>query len=299
MTKNSSSRSKPVGNTKQPAKKQISGARHWEFTLNNYSNADISAIEQLDSSIVPIIVGQSEVGEESGIKHLQVQISYAKGKKGRPLTMLKEAFGHSKASLRKCRIVKNTRLYCSKDDTHDGIWRYARGWKRPVPLATITYDILNKYQKSIADFFQKPCDPRFSRDIFWFWEPKGNMGKTILSTFFYDQRDACIISGKKGDCFLAIANYLATHDGSGPEIVIVDIPRSNINYVSYTAIEKIKDGLLFSGKYESKPVRFNRPHVICLANELPDESAVSADRWKIVNFAKDEVFDGVVSIQRN
>ncbi len=291
MTKNSSNSSKGVGNTRQPPKKQISAARHWEFTLNNYTNADISAIEQLDSSIVPIIVGQSEIGPE-GTKHLQVQFSYAKNEKGRPLTMLREAFGHKGASIRKVRNLKKTRFYCSKEKSHDKFWRYQRGWKRPVPLATITYDILNKYQKSVADFFQKPCDPRFSRDIFWFWEPKGNMGKTVLSTFFYDARDACIISGKKGDCFLAIANYLATHDGAGPEIVIVDIPRSNINYVSYTAIEKIKDGLLFSGKYESKPVRFNRPHVICLANEYPDESAVSADRWKIVNWAKDEVFGG-------
>jgi len=295
MPKNSSSSSGQNGNTKHSARKQISPAKHWEFTLNNYTKADIKVIENMDSSIVPIIVGQSEIGEENGIKHLQVQFSL--NKKMRPLKMIQDAFGHKKASLRKVRNLLSTRNYCSKDDTHDGVWRYTRGWKRPTPLALITYDILNEYQKSIADFFKKPCDPRFSRDIYWFWEPKGNMGKTVLSTFFYDCRDAVIVSGKKGDCFFAIQSYLATHDGAGPEIVICDIPRSNINYVSYTAIEKIKDGLLFSGKYESKPVRFNRPHVICFANEMPDRQAVSLDRWKIVDFGSSSRFEGVVSIQ--
>lgn len=290
MTKNSSNSSKGLGNTSPTPKKQISPAKHWEFTLNNYTLADIKAIENLDSSRVPVIVGQSEVGEENGVKHLQVQFSLSK--KGRPLAMLRGALGHPRASVRKVRNLSDTRKYCSKDDTHDGLWRYTRGWKRPRPLATITYEILNDYQKSIADFFLKPCDPRFSRNIHWFWEPKGNMGKTILSTFFYDQRDAVIVSGKKGDCFFAIQNYLATHDGDGPEVVIIDIPRSNINYVSYTAIEKIKDGLLFSGKYESKPVRFNRPHVICFANEYPDESAVSADRWKIIKYGSSDKFLG-------
>ncbi len=291
MNKSSSKSSKGVGNTKQPPKRQISAARHWEFTLNNYSNSDISAIEQLDSSIVPIIVGQSEVGD-SGTPHLQVTFSYGKNQKGRPLNMLIRAFGHNRASIRKVRNVKNTRNYCHKDDTHDNIWRYARGWSKPVPLATITYDILDEYQKSIADFFKKPADPRFSRDIYWFYEREGNMGKTILSTFFYDQRDACLVGGKASDCFLGVSKYLETHDGQGPQIVIIDIPRSSHKYVSYTAIEKIKDGLLFSGKYESKPCRFNRCHVICFGNEEPNYSEMSEDRWKIIEFKKDKLFTG-------
>lgn len=290
-TKNSSNSSKGFGNTKQTLKRQISPAKHWEFTLNNYSKADILAIEHLDSSIVPVIVGQSEVGEENGVKHLQVQLSFSK--KTRPISIIKKALGHSRCSFRKVRNLTKCRDYCSKDSTHDKVWRMSRGWKRPVPLAKITYDILNEYQKSIADFFLKPCNPRFSRDIHWFWEPDGNMGKTILSTFFYDQRDAAIISGKKADCFFAIHSYLVTHDGAGPKIVIIDIPRSNIDYVSYTAIEKIKDGLLFSGKYESKSVRFNRPHIICFANEVPNTTTMSVDRWKIVRYGSTARYEGL------
>lgn len=286
-TKNSSKSSGKKGNNSPSSRKQISPSRHWEFVLNNYQEADILALNKLRSSIVPVIVGQSEVGE-SGTKHLQVQISFSK--KVRPINILKRELGHARCSFRKVRDLHKTRMYCSKDDTYDGHWRLSRGWKRPKELALITYDILNDYQKSIADFFQKSCDPRFSRDIHWFWEPKGNMGKTILSTFFCDQRDALIIGGKKADCFYGVQKYIINHHGAGPEIVIIDVPRETLDYVSYSAIEKVKDGLFFSGKFDSDMVRFNRPHVIIFANEEPRRSAMSEDRWKIHRYGESMIF---------
>lgn len=281
MTKNSSKSSGKNGNTNHSSKKQISPAKHWEFTLNNYTKADILALEELDRSIVPVIVGQTEVGE-NGTKHLQVQISFSK--KVRPINILKEELGHARCSLRMVRNLHKTRMYCSKDDTYDDHWRLARGWKRPQEVALITYDILNDYQKSIADFFKDNCDPRFSRDIWWFWEPTGNVGKTILSTFFCDQRDALIIGGKKADCFYGVQKYILNHHGAGPDLVIIDVPRDTLDYISYSAIEKVKDGLFFSGKFDSDMVRFNRPHVLVFANERPRMCAMSADRWKIMRF---------------
>lgn len=282
-TKNSSNSSGKNGNTNHSSPKQISPAKHWEFVLNNYTKQDILRLENINSSVVPVIVGQSEIGE-TGTKHLQVQISFSK--KVRPINILKGELGHARCSFRKVRNLDKTRMYCSKDDTYDGSWRYTRGWKRPRPIKLVTYDILNEYQKCIADFFKDYCDPLFSRDIHWFWEPKGRMGKTILSTFFCDQRDALILGGKKADCFFGVQSYMKTHGGVGPDIIIIDIPRSNMDYISYTAIEKVKDGLFFSGKYESGPVRFNRPHIICFANEEPRFDAVSADRWKIHRYGE-------------
>lgn len=286
-TKNSSKSSGKKGNNRPSSRKQISPSRHWEFVLNNYTKQDILALDNMCSSIVPVIVGQSEIGD-SGTKHLQVQISFSK--KVRPINILKGVLGHARCSFRKVRDLHKTRMYCSKDDTYDGNWRVSRGWGRPKPLALITYDILNDYQKSIADFFKVCCDPRFSRDIHWFWEPKGNMGKTILSTFFCDQRDALIIGGKKADCFYGVQKYIINHHDQGPEIVIIDVPRESLDYVSYSAIEKVKDGLFFSGKFDSDMVRFNRPHVIVFANEEPRVSAMSEDRWKIHRYGESMIF---------
>ena len=56
--------------------------------------------------------------------------------------------------------------------------------------------------------------------------------------------------------------------------------------VSYNAIEQLKDGLVFSSKYEGGVKMFNPPHVIIFANWLPDVKTLSEDRWNIVNIGE-------------
>ena len=51
--------------------------------------------------------------------------------------------------------------------------------------------------------------------------------------------------------------------------------------MSYSAIESLKDGLLFSGKYEGGVKLFPPPHVVIFANFLPDMTKLSIDRWDI------------------
>lgn len=286
MKKNNSSKSsKGIGNTNDSLKKQISPARHWEFTLNNYTEDDISHLEKLDRSIVPIFVGQSEVGDK-GTAHLQCTFSYADGEKGRPLNLFKDLLGHARCSFRKVRSIKRIRPYCCKEDrgTDERGWRFMYGWKKPVQLVKMTYAKLRPYQKTIADYFKEPCDPLFSRDIVWIWEPDGNVGKTIMSMYFCDQTQALVVGGKASDIFCGVAKEVA--EGRMPSLVIFDIPRSSNGYISYKAIEKIKDGIYYSGKYESGMCRFNRPHVLCMANEPPEIPALSEDRWKVFRYGE-------------
>jgi hypothetical protein len=70
-----------------------------------------------------------------------------------------------------------------------------------------------------------------------------------------------------------------------PKIVFIDIPRSQRDYVQYGMLEKIKDGLFCSGKYESTTVIMNPPHMIFMANfppEMdPEKADVSPNRWVI------------------
>ena len=44
-------------------------------------------------------------------------------------------------------------------------------------------------------------------------------------------------------------------------------------------MEAIKNGCFFSGKYESGMVRFNSPHILVFANEPPERTKLSQDRW--------------------
>lgn len=68
-----------------------------------------------------------------------------------------------------------------------------------------------------------------------------------------------------------------------PKVCVFHYTRAVENYVSYEALEAIKDGIFFSTKYESGMVVFDSPHVVVFANFPPDRTQLSADRWRITN----------------
>ena len=59
-----------------------------------------------------------------------------------------------------------------------------------------------------------------------------------------------------------------------------EFTRSQEQFVSYQAIEEVKNGILFNNKYEAKMVVFNNPHVVVFSNFEPDYKALSSDRIK-------------------
>lgn len=75
-------------------------------------------------------------------------------------------------------------------------------------------------------------------------------------------------------------NY-ATTKQAWPSIIIYDIPRTQLEYVNYDALEKLKNGMAMSGKYEGGMILMPHPHVVVFANQPPDESKLSSDRWFI------------------
>lgn len=297
MTKKSSSNSSSgvgsINPAKKKKKKQVCASRHWDFVVNNYTDADVEKIISSSSSTYPIIVFQDEIGE-TGTRHLQGVLSFAVGEKGRPLVEWVHIMGHGRMSWRKVKSIKHTRKYCCKDkDRYNGHSqdvakpvRYFRGWKKPRDLEIIEYNILWDKQKAIVDMFAEPEDARFGRNIYWFWESVGNWGKSIIVAHLIDCRGALMLSGKTNDIFYAISCYV-DRVGEGPEIIVLDIPRSHLHYVNYTAIESVKNGRFFSGKYEGGMVQINRPHIICFANEPPNIDTMSHDRWKIRELAGD------------
>lgn len=79
-----------------------------------------------------------------------------------------------------------------------------------------------------------------------------------------------------------IIKYIEKHNGIAPKIILIDLPRTfNKDYLSYSGIEEIKNGMFFNTKFESDMVIFNRPHIFVFSNGHPDVSNLSLDRWKI------------------
>ena len=152
----------------------------------------------------------------------------------------------------------------------------------PKPIVKMTYDKLKVWQREIANLFVEDEDPLFGRKVYWFWEKNGNIGKSILCKYMIDQMGAFVVQGKNNDILCGISGYIEKFDHC-PRMVVFDIPRVNDNHVSYQAIESLKNGYFFSGKYESGMCRFNSPHVIIFSNEEPEMYNLTSDRWIVRN----------------
>lgn len=274
---NSSNSSEEGGNTispSSPSKKQISPALRWCFTLNNYTKDELCSI----CSIVPEFCSKCVIGDEvgeSGTPHLQGFIRF-KTKK-RP----KSVFPNERIHWEKCKGTDIQNIeYCSKEKV-----TYSFGVSI---LLKMTYDLLKPRQRQIADLFAEDEDPLFGRQVHWCCDYKGGWGKSILCKFFVDQKDALIVGGSNNDILHGVVSYIDKHSRA-PSMVIIDVPRVNKGMVSYQAIESIKNGCFFSGKYESTMVRFNSPHILVMSNQLPDVYKLSADRWRIYHLEDDKV----------
>lgn len=253
--------------------KKINSSKKWVFTWHNYPEDHTIILRQaFEATKVEKWIFGREVCPTTGGLHLQGFIEFEEKNRWSALKLPKGIWWG------KCKGTAAQNLkYCSKDGDYDA------SITMPRPLVRMTKDMLRPWQSAIADLFVKPEDPLFGRSIYWFWEPDGNIGKSILATYFADNTKDIMVSGKANDMKFGVTSYVQKNE-EGPDLIIVDIPRSiEQRFVSFTGIEEIKNGLFFNGKYESAMVRYNRPHVVCFANCPPDISQCSLDRWHIHN----------------
>lgn len=209
---------------------------------------------------------QRERGE-SGTEHIQGCVRFTNA---RTLKQVRDLF--VKCHVEVCKDWKAAVKYCSKDETRIG------------------ETVSNCLPKRIRDLFDRSemadwmveieaiiSEPPHPRKIYWYWEPDGGRGKTTFCRHHCLKNEkAFYMSGKAHDILSAIAK--AKHK---PELIFLDIPRSIAGYASYQALENLKNGIFFSGKYEGCMVLMEIPHIICFANCPPDTTMLSEDRWVI------------------
>nr|WAE42230.1 MAG: replication associated protein [Cressdnaviricota sp.] len=265
-------------------KKRGNQLTRWCFTLNNYTLKDIGDLETKFEEICKKYVFQEETGE-FGTPHLQGSIWLAKKMRWSEFKLTERIFWS------KMRNEDASILYCSKEETKSGK-RWSKGFEKedfipPETLNKITYEMLRPWQKQVADFFiNKPANDRL---IYWIYSEQGNVGKSKLCTYFYDNCESCcFVDGvKKADIINGIFNYAQANPRGkkalgSKTVVLFDIPRNTGNKICYSAIESIKSELIFNTKFETGGIRFNSPHICIFANKSPvlDET-VSLDRWRI------------------
>lgn len=255
----------PASQPKQPTQRL-----HWAFTWNNYTKSDIETLETLFNQLCDKYCFQEEVGEKTGTPHLQGQISLKKAMRWSEFGLPKQI------QWKKTEKLTNSYMYCCKAKTRaGGIFYKNYSVPEEQELELISYEEMYPWELVILDNLKtKPS----TRTVNWYWSEKGDVGKSSFCKYLVAKHKAILIDGgKKGD----IMHHMITQKLHG--IVVVDISRDEGNKTSYGSLESIKNGMLFSGKYEGGQKLFNSPHLYVFANNPPNLKKMSPDRWNVIN----------------
>lgn len=286
----------------------MSRARHWCFTLNNYTDDHITRLLGLEGRVDYLVFGK-EVGH-TGTPHLQGFVSFRDRVR---LNQVIELAGQAHWTV--ARKLAEAIEYCKKDGdvTEFGIPPRGQGKRNDLEdfkaavvggqldMASLRSDyseIVAKYPRFVHDFVQdnlpKPAVeghplrewqevlyhdlilPPDSRKVIFIVDVTGNSGKSWFCHYYASLHDNAqvILPGKKADMTYVLDCRI--------RVLFVDAPRSKQGeFIQYDFLEDVKNGYVFSPKYESRIKHLGKVHVVVMMNEMPDESKLSRDRYDI------------------
>lgn len=252
------SQDEPRGNTKTRGT-NTNQLYRWCFTLKA-EDVSVSQMSQLLHEFAKEFYFQKELGENTGYEHWQGCISLKQKHRFKEVQNIMPGGCHLEA----CKNWFKAKQYCQKEKTRiEGPYNH----NSVIVDLDITKDNMYDWQKDVINIITKKPD---KRKIYWFWEEIGNIGKSELCKYIYiNYKCAFFTNAKTADIAYAY---------NGEPIVIFDLPRTTEDYFNFNAIEQLKNGMLFSSKYESGAKVFNRPHIIVFANWEPTNASLSKDR---------------------
>lgn len=261
-------------NPSPPKPKQINPSKKWCFTLNNPQVRHTEYLIQKMPMLCKRLVWQMERGA-NGTQHVQGACEFKD--RCRPVGKCRELNGAHWEKMKAQGLEAYE--YCCKDDTREENWEpYCHGYVREEKLHLLANDDMWPWQAEMKAYLDANPD---ARKIRWLWEATGGVGKSAFVKKMCGERQDCLcVSGKTADMHHAIIKW-KEETGGWPKVILVDVPRDTIDFINYGAIEKVKDGCFYSGKYEGGMCVMNVPHVVFFANERPKLHKFSVDRWDI------------------
>lgn len=292
------------------------GAKNWTFTINNPNDNDKDLLSKLSElPCMRYLIFQQEIGEEgtphtqgfvslksrktlNGIKKLVGDRAHVEVAKGSPdqnrsycsksktavdgtleeygeipkgkgsrndLEEFKEA---AKSGLSKRKALEEFSEVCAKYPRF--VSSYIDSLPRVLKLETHE---LHQWQKDLELKLQGEPD---DRKITFVVNPSGNMGKTWFCKYYMNKHQyetQILTPAKKSDMAHAIQDDI--------RVLFVNISRSfeedSVKYL-YSFIEDVKDGCVFSPKYESGMKFLNPCHVVVMMNQAPAQ-ILTPDRY--------------------
>lgn len=288
----------------------MSRAKNWCFTLNNYTNDDVSRLQAGHDNVQYLVAGK-EVGD-NGTPHLQGFISL---KVKKYLRQVKAIIGGN-PHVEVARNVVAAIQYCKKENDFFEFGEFSGGagsrndleeFKNAVKsgmhsikeIREAHSEVYAKYPRFCFEYIQDhqpakelPAHPLKhwqenlnttlnsepdDRTITFVVDVNGNSGKTWFSHYYASLHEHVQVlqPARKVDMAYALDSTI--------RVLFVDAPRSKQGeFIQYDFLEDVKNGYVFSTKYESRVKQLNRCHVVVMMNEHPDMTKLSADRYKII-----------------
>jgi len=286
----------------------MSRAKHWCFTLNNYTQEHVDRIIDNAARFDYVVFGK-EIGD-SGTPHLQGFVSFPNRVRR---TMCVETIGQAHFTV--ARNIDNSIQYCKKDGDFVEIGTKPTGpgsrtdidnFKLAVAMGCLDMkklrndysEIVAKYPKFCYDFVQDHMPKKVvdfhplrpwqsalydslkrepdSRTIFFIVDLEGNAGKSWFGHYYtYLHENAqVLLPGKKADMSYALDPLC--------RVLFIDAPRSKQgDFLQYDFLEDVKNGYVFCSKYESRIKQLAPCHVVVFMNEEPDMNKLSKDRYVV------------------
>lgn len=141
-----------------------------------------------------------------------------------------------------------------------------------------------EWQQELEDELNDEAD---ARKIIFYVDPDGAAGKSWFVSYW--------LSAHRGECQkfgVSKRDDIAHGVKIQTKYFFFDVPRGTMEHLQYSALEMIKDRLVWSPKYASvcKELQ-HRPHIVVMCNEQPDTSKLSNDRFDIRYLGPDGLVD--------
>lgn len=292
-----------------------SRAKRWVFTINNWEEEDQVRLRALTPDQAEYVVWGRERGEQ-GTPHLQgfvvwkaaIRFTTAKNRLGGQCH-LEIARGDDTAASTYCKKEEDFEEYgqiTTKQGRRSDLKQFfeeadafASEHHRPMATPDVARThptILTKYrhittvcrlrfepeklrhgelrdwQQQLDDELEDEPHPR---EVKFIVDHDGNSGKSWYCGWCLENKPACqvLTVAKNADILHAIR--------VDSKILLFDVPRGSLEYLSQNILEKLKDGIFFAPKYTSMTKRMLKiPHVVVFTNEIPLKTMTN-DRYNI------------------
>lgn len=163
--------------------------------------------------------------------------------------------------------------------------QYFTDFHQRSTIQTLTSEIsgtsLRTWQTELLSIVNGPVQ---QRKIHWWWEARGNVGKSFMARYLaLNNRSVTCQMMKKADLL-----HMLTKTLPQKKCVVFDLTRScedGAVSVIYEVLEMLSNGYICSGKYDSQNLWIQPLHLIVFSNFQPDRSAMSEDRWDVHHIA--------------